>query len=321
MAKFSQMNPGYSQLTNVEMLPEVAAISGGLKALCTYLVSQGIEDCRKCCGGNGYLMVSGVAPLAANYVWQTTAEGDWTLLMLQTAFFLLKTIGNAAQGQPLSEVVDYLAPLKDGFDLGRIPIPQGHSSKDYHDLDLLLRLYRHCAMINVATAAKHFQEKLGEMEGKYNEAFNRCAVELVTAVRIHCFTFMLMNNVRAVAASEDAKLKRVLGQLCALFACSNILEDPVWVGFISFDQLQFVKEAVPELLAEIRPNALALVDAFDFPDKVLNSAIGRFDGNVYEALYEAAQKAPLNQKDPFDGYNEYLRPHLDLEFLKKGNKL
>jgi len=34
------------------------------------------------------------------------------------------------------------------------------------------------------------------------------------------------------------------------------------------------------------PNAVALVDAFEFPDRVLNSTIGRFDGNVYEALYE-----------------------------------
>jgi len=45
----------------------------------------------------------------------------------------------------------------------------------------------------------------------------------------------------------------------------------------------------------------------------------RYDGNVYEALYDAAQKSPMNQQDPFDGYQEYLRPRLDLEFLKVGN--
>ena len=32
--------------------------------------------------------------------------------------------------------------------------------------------------------------------------------------------------------------------------------------------------------------AVALVDAFDFPDNVLNSTLGRSDGNVYEACYQ-----------------------------------
>lgn len=51
-----------------------------------------------------------------------------------------------------------------------------------------------------------------------------------------------------------------------------------------------------EMLAVLRPNAVALVDAFDFHDMVLNSALGCYDGNVYERLYEWAQKTPMNQK-------------------------
>jgi acyl-CoA oxidase len=52
---------------------------------------------------------------------------------------------------------------------------------------------------------------------------------------------------------------------------------------------------VVRLLNAIRPNVVALVDAFDIPDRVLNSAIGRFDGNVYEALYKSAQLSSLNK--------------------------
>jgi acyl-CoA oxidase len=65
---------------------------------------------------------------------------------------------------------------------------------------------------------------------------------------------------------------------------------------------------------------VALVDAFDIPDRVLNSTIGRADGNVYEALYSAAQKSDMNRTDPFDGYKEYLQPRLDKEFLQRGNR-
>ncbi|PRD29520.1 UNVERIFIED_CONTAM: Peroxisomal acyl-coenzyme A oxidase 1 [Trichonephila clavipes] len=63
-----------------------------------------------------------------------------------------------------------------------------------------------------------------------------------------------------------------------------------------------------EMLALLRPNAVALVDAFDFHDMVLNSPLGCYDGNVYERLYEWAQKTPMNQKQVHDSYYKYLQP-------------
>jgi hypothetical protein len=55
--------------------------------------------------------------------------------------------------------------------------------------------------------------------------------------------------------------------------------------------------------------------------QVLGSTIGRFDGNVYEALYLGATKSKLNQTRPFQGYKEHLQPHLDLNLLKLKNGL
>ena len=43
-----------------------------------------------------------------------------------------------------------------------------------------------------------------------------------------------------------------------------------------------------------RPEAVALVDAFDISDVDLNSVLGRYDGNVYENLFEMAKKSPMN---------------------------
>ena len=53
-------------------------------------------------GGNGYLMASGVASLAQDYVWQTTAEGDFVVMLLQLAKFLLKAYASAKQGEEIS---------------------------------------------------------------------------------------------------------------------------------------------------------------------------------------------------------------------------
>ena len=62
------------------------------------------------------------------------------------------------------------------------------------------------------------------------------------------------------------------------------------------------------------------MDAFDIPDRVLCSALGRYDGNVYEALLESAKRAPLNQTDPFDGHKQLVK-RLDIEFLRNRSKL
>ena len=49
------------------------------------------------------------------------------------------------------------------------------------------------------------------------------------------------------------------------------------------------------LLEEIRPHAVRLVDAWDFPDWQLDSSLGRYDGKVYEDMfYWASEQNPLN---------------------------
>ena len=46
-------------------------------------------------------------------------------------------------------------------------------------------------------------------------------------------------------------------------------------GYMSPQQMAMVREAELGLLAAIRPNAVALCDAFAFHDKILQSELGR----------------------------------------------
>ena len=50
----------------------------------------------------------------------------------------------------------------------------------------------------------------------------------------------------------------------------------------------------------VRREAVPLVDAFDIPDPVLNSVLGRYDGDVYTHLLDWAKKAPRNKKPVSD---------------------
>ena len=57
-----------------------------------------------------------------------------------------------------------------------------------------------------------------------------------------------------------------------------------WYGLIDSGSVRIARKAIVPLLAEIRPDAIPLVDSFDYPDFVLHSAIGVKDGNVYEVF-------------------------------------
>jgi Acyl-CoA oxidase len=47
-------------------------------------------------------------------------------------------------------------------------------------------------------------------------------------------------------------------------------------------QAKWARQALYDVVTAVRPNAVALVDGFGFTDYLLNSALGRSDGDVYK---------------------------------------
>eukprot|EP01012_Entosiphon_sulcatum_P057344 TRINITY_DN810_c0_g1_i1.p1 TRINITY_DN810_c0_g1~~TRINITY_DN810_c0_g1_i1.p1 ORF type:complete len:686 (+),score=83.60 TRINITY_DN810_c0_g1_i1:2454-4511(+) len=312
--RYDQLMKGIMGEDDTSDLPEVHATSAGLKALCTFVAADGLEDLRKCCGGHGVMLASGIAQLATDYVTTCTAEGDRIILELQTARFLMKQLQVSRQKEPLSGACEYLKPLNcTDFN----PNNSTCNAVDFHNSDTLLELFKFRALKTTWVAGQRLDE---ERHGQnYESAWNSCAVDLVHAARCHCYFIVLRNFTLMTAALAEGPVRKVLNRLCSLFALQHIQENVGdWLGHLSHIQVRAIRAAVRQLLLELRPDSVALVDAFEFPDAVLNSALGRHDGNVYEALYEHAKKSPLNARDPFDGYEQHLRPLLDLDFLRDG---
>jgi len=265
-------------------------------------------------------MVSGIAPLAQDYVWQITAEGDYIIMLLQLGRFLIGTYEDAIKGVPVSEQCDYLTGINDhNFNVQKLVPPPPRSYKDFQNPAYLLAYYKYRALTELTDTVTIYKQKLSSGALR-DDAFNACAVNAINSVKAHSFYFIIRNFISTINDVKDQAIKTVLTQLCALFGTCLMMDDN-WSGCLSRDLLMQVKQANSELLGAIRPNAVALVDAFDIPDRVLCSALGNFDGNVYEALFESAKKATLNKVDPYPGYYEIIRPKLDLDLLKNRSKL
>lgn len=61
------------------------------------------------------------------------------------------------------------------------------------------------------------------------------------------------------------------------------------------DSLTKIRNVYYTSLKNIRPQAVSIVDSFEFDDLELLSVLGRNDGNVYEKLLEWSKSAPLNK--------------------------
>jgi flavocytochrome c len=306
-------------IKNTEILKELASTSAGLKSITSVIAINGIEDCRKCCGGNGYLLNSGIGSMACDYLWQITAEGDYIILALLTGKHLLKSIGKEMGGAKLQGVLDYLNVLANpDFSLVNIRPHTAKNESDYLNLSYLQSYFQYRAIERILYVSQDV-DRLMKNGYKLDQAINECSNEILKATQAHCFLIIYNNFINKVKQCTDQAISKVLTRLCVIFALCNFQDDN-WGDLIQGDEYRVIKTVTYKLMSEIRSDAVALVDAFDFPDNVLKSTIGRYDGNVYEALYDAAQKSSLNQNDVFEGYEKYLKPHLNKELLSKGNK-
>jgi len=188
------------------------------------------------------------------------------------------------------------------------------ASKDaMMDADILLAAYQHRAARLLVNVAQQIQADV--MDGKeFEDAWNGALIQMGRVSRAHS-AYLLFNNFVSGIKEESDKMigpneVNVLNDLALLFGfywiekeIGDFLED----GYLNADQAAWTRACTLAMLDRIRPNAVALVDANDFTDFKLKSALGKYDGNVYPAILEASKKDPLNTTEPGPGYEKHLK--------------
>uniref|UniRef100_A0A1I7TUV3 Acyl-coenzyme A oxidase n=1 Tax=Caenorhabditis tropicalis TaxID=1561998 RepID=A0A1I7TUV3_9PELO len=276
-------------------LPDIHALSSGLKALVTFEVQQGIEQCRLACGGHGYSHASGIPELSAFSCGSCTYEGDNLVLMLQVAKYLTKAVTSPVA----SGICAYLHKKSSALQSAL------SSHKTYSDLQIV-QDFEHVTRRAVLQA----MDKLKIASGTMPDAWNRCSVELSKAARWHIRLYIVRIVLSKIStAPED--LKPVLRTLAKLYIFDlqvsnkgHFMEE----GYMSAQQIDELKEGIWDAMSTIRPDAVSIVDAFAIHEIELKSVLGRRDGNVYPGLMEWTKHSQLNEKDVPVAFDKYLAP-------------
>jgi acyl-CoA oxidase len=140
-------------------------------------------------------------------------------------------------------------------------------------------------------------------------------VEFYRLSKAHSQYLVVKNFLSTLEAPEtknalDTETQEVMRKLFRLYALHTLEQEGSEFyssAAVTVRQITLARTtAVMRLLKEIRPHAVRLVDAWDFPDWQLDSSLGRYDGKVYEDMFHRASELnPLNDImiDPYPDSN------------------
>ncbi|GAB5586978.1 hypothetical protein Unana1_01878 [Umbelopsis nana] len=291
---------------NYTLLADLHASSSGLKSLCTTIAIQGIEDCRRACGGHGYSMFSGLGSFYQDYLPNVTWEGDNYVLTQQTARYLAKQFRSVAANKTKESDFNFTSSyLYDYLQNPSSRCPAAETA-DFMNPEILLSAFRYRA----ASMTQKLVHQL-DVQGK---SWNSMTVEIARLSKAHTQLILLSNFITGIQSARNevsVHTLQVLKTMALLFASHTIeqeLADFLVSQYLSSDQAAMIKDLTLDLLAKVRPDAVSLVDAFALPDYYLHSALGRYDGKAYESMTQMAEMEPLNHTLVTDAYEECIKP-------------
>ncbi|KAJ8109125.1 hypothetical protein OPT61_g7687 [Boeremia exigua] len=278
-------------------LAELHSASSGLKSLCTTLAADGIETCRRAMGGHGFGGGSGLIGLNADYLSKPTVEGDNWMITQQVAAYLIKKMQHCVESpdavskDPTDELFKYYLQNKDHR------IPESYTDPTSGELDdasiISIFQWRAAALSYTAYEQRIVQKKPWTKMMIQLHALSRAYSEQILVTNFHN---ALNSPTRPALSATTTEALKICFRLFALYTLEQSATSFILTTSIPSSCLATLPDAVLELMARLRPHAVKLVDAWSIPDYLLDSALGRFDGKVYEQLFDMAHRRnPLNR--------------------------
>ncbi|KAF8900142.1 peroxisomal oxidase [Gymnopilus junonius] len=293
---------------DTSLLAEMHATTSGLKV---YVSSNGVQDletARRAMGGHGYSAFAGLGRLYADYLPSVTYEGDNFVLDQQVVRAALRSYKALFASNPpcisaLSPSSYYLRHLVNN------PVVSSFSEEDWRNPSTAILLLE----LRAAFIVNEHAQNTSEQDASVNQRVSKAVTEAFVATQV---AGMIQNLDKMPERNRVVVTKVFL--LYLLTAAEGGLTDFLSFGIIRpasgptpSDPTRSVRMAIKKLCEELLPEAIALTDAFGFTNWDLDSALGVYDGKVYEALWERAQTEPLNRTEVSAAYKTSIRPILE----------
>ncbi|XP_066576186.1 peroxisomal acyl-coenzyme A oxidase 3 [Amia ocellicauda] len=273
-----------------ELGREIHALSCASKALASWTAQHGIQECREACGGHGYLAMNRLGDIRNDNDPNCTYEGDNNVILQQTSNYLLSWV-NAKHHDKVT-IESPLGSVNFLEDFNTILGNRFTATTEEQCMDSAVPLAAYkwlvCFLLK-ESYHKLSQEKASrkaDFEARNNSQVYFCRslaiayIEHTSLQRFHDLT-----HDSSTPDSLKPALQRLSG-LYGLWTLSKHLAVLYQGGYFSSKQhADLIQNAVLRLCSQLKDDAVSLVDVIAPPDFILNSPIGKADGELYKNLW------------------------------------
>ncbi|MEV1286505.1 acyl-CoA dehydrogenase [Micromonospora sp. NPDC049679] len=277
---------------------EIESRAAGLKVAQTWHATRTIQLCREACGGAGYLQENRLPHLKADTDVFTTFEGDNTVLLQLVAKGLLTGYRDAFGSLDGWGRIGFIADLVRETVLERTAargliqrlvdaVPGRDDDVPMLDRGWQLKTFEDREKHVIEGAIRRLRNNAATDGMKPFDMFNNVQDHVLRTAQAHIDRVVLEAFVAGIERTTDPAAKALLEKVCDLYALSTIEQDKAW--FLEHARLtptraKMLTAAVNQLLHELRPHMITLVDAFAIPEEWKAAAILSEEHDRQEAM-------------------------------------
>lgn len=255
---------------------EIETLAAGLKAYSTWFTTAALQECREACGGKGYLSENRLPALKADTDIFTTFEGDNTVLLQLVARGLLTRFQQEFSEEGVMGVLRFVGENVAVTIRERNPITVRNTSREHLlDPDFHQRAFAYRQDRLTYSVSQRLRRKIKGGRPAY-EAYLEVQTHMLTLAQAFVERFVVEQFYHVIDQCTDERLQATLSRLAQLFALHTIESHKGWYleqGYLEGNKTRAIRYLVDELCAELRPESLALVEAFAIPDSLLGAEI------------------------------------------------
>ncbi|KFF04375.1 acyl-CoA dehydrogenase family protein [Flavobacterium reichenbachii] len=261
--------------TEAEM-QEIEALAAGMKSYSTWSTRDILQECREACGGKGYLSENRIDALKNDTEIYTTFEGDNTVLMQLTAKNRLSEFRKSFGEMGSLGIINYVYENAKTAISEKNPIATRKTDEEHLlDGEFHLQAFVHREKTILASAARRIKKLVDSGLEPY-DAVNVVQHQMIDVSQAYLERVVLEQFQKAIETIEDQQVKNILQKLNQLYALSQIEKNKAWYledGYMEAVKTKAIRKMVNQLCWDIRPDAVALVNAFDIPESCLAAPI------------------------------------------------
>lgn len=292
---------------------EIHAVSCSSKSVTSWIARDGIQESREACGGHGYLKASRFNEIRNDHDANNTHEGDCNVIVQQTSNYLIRMYeSKLKEGKP------FVSPFGSVNFLDNIDTILGEKApQNIATLDDLIKVYRFLVSYLLVRSKEKLDQKLKELGDPFM-AKNQSQVYYLRTLTIAFFECTSLQRFHTFVYRPEVPegLRKILVKLAITYGLWCL--EKHYPTLISANYLvngsklvDNTRSLLLDLCADLKNEAVALVDVFAPPDFILNSVLGYSDGKVYEHIFEAISRSE----------NSMVRPSWYEEFTKYKPKI